>query len=75
MIQLFDRLETQLRQVLRDAEIHEGLRTRMTQQETANLLLATAEGRISQYVRSGFKRKPTDSWNDQWECLSLVIFR
>ncbi|OQX33984.1 MAG: nucleoid occlusion factor SlmA [Oceanospirillales bacterium LUC14_002_19_P2] len=75
VIQLFDRLETQLRQVLRDAEIHQGLRTRMTQQETANLLLATAEGRISQYVRSGFKRKPTDSWNDQWECLSLAIFR
>lgn len=75
MIQLFDRLETRLRQILRDAEIHEGLRTRMTQQETANLLLAIAEGRISQYVRSDFKRKPTDSWNDQWECLSLMIFR
>ena len=47
----------------------------MTQQETANLLLAIAEGRISQYVRSDFKHKPTDSWNDQWECLSLIIFR
>ncbi|MCK5894284.1 MAG: nucleoid occlusion factor SlmA [Endozoicomonadaceae bacterium] len=73
--QLFDRLETQLRQILRDAEINEGLRTRITQQATANLLLAVAEGRISQYVRSGFKHKPTNHWAEQWECLSITVFR
>lgn len=75
IVQLFDRLETQLRQILRDAEIHEGLRTRMTQQATANLLLAVTEGRISQYVRSGFKRKPTHHWAEQWECLCITVFR
>ena len=75
MIQLFERLETQVKQVLRDAEIKEGKRTRMTVGTTANLLMATAEGRITQYVRSEFKRMPTEGWADQWHELSEVVFR
>ena len=54
--QLFERLETQLKQILREAEIKEGLRTSMTVSTTANLLMAMAEGRISQYVRSELRR-------------------
>ena len=75
VVQLFERLETQLRQVLRDAEINEGLRTTLTQNATANMILAVAEGRISQFVRSRFRQKPSENWNDQWRCLSLVVFR
>lgn len=75
MIQLFERLETQVKQVLRDAEIKEGKRTRMTVGTTANLLMAAAEGRITQYVRSEFKRMPTEGWADQWHELSEVVFR
>lgn len=75
MIQLFERLETQLKQVLRDAEIKEGKRTRMTVGITANLLMAAVEGRITQYVRSEFKRMPTEGWADQWHELSEVVFR
>ena len=75
MIQLFERLETQVKQVLRDAEIKEGKRTRMTVGTTANLLMAAAEGRITQYVRSEFKRMPTEGWADQWNELSEVVFR
>ncbi len=73
--QLFERLETQLKQVLREAEIKEGLRPRMTVTTTANMILAFAEGRISQFVRSEFKRKPTEYYQDQWQELSSVIFR
>lgn len=75
MIQLFDRLETQVKQVLREAEANEGLRTRSTLNTTSNLILAVAEGRISQFVRSEFKRKPTDLWQDQWQDISSVVFR
>ena len=75
MIQLFERLETQVKQVLRDAEIKEGKRTRMTVGTTANLLMAAAEGRITQYVRSEFKRMPTEGWADQWHELSEIVFR
>jgi len=41
----------------------------------ANLLMAAAEGRISQYVRSGFQRPPTVEWAKQWELLMGGFFR
>ncbi len=73
--QLFERLEIQLKQVLREAEIKEGLRTSMTVSTTANLMMAMVEGRISKYVRGEFKHKPTEYWTDQWQTLARVIFR
>ncbi|MBT4522062.1 MAG: nucleoid occlusion factor SlmA, partial [Halieaceae bacterium] len=73
--QLFDRLELQLKQIIREAEITEGLRPTIPLSAAANLLLAAAEGRISQYVRSGFSRPPTTDWAQQWEQLKLGFFR
>ncbi len=73
--QLFDRFETQLKQVLREAEVREGLRPVIPLPAAANLLMATAEGRISQYVRSGFRRSPTADWPAQWEQLMRGFFR
>ncbi len=72
--QLFDRLETQLKQALRDARIKEGVKTRMPVSVTANLMMAAVEGRVVQYVRSEFKRKPTQNWPAQWTALSEVVF-
>ena len=74
-MQFYDRLETQIKQVLREAEVREGLRTQATVTATANLLLSTAEGRISQFVRSDFKRAPTQGWDEQWPLLAAMIFR
>ncbi len=62
MAQLFDRFETQLKQVIREAELREGLRPSIALPAAANLLMVAAEGRISQYVRSGFQRSPTADW-------------
>jgi TetR/AcrR family transcriptional regulator len=73
--QLFDRFETQLKQVLREAEMREGLRPVLPVNTAANLLLSVAEGRISQYVRSGFQRPPTENWPDQWALLINGFFR
>lgn len=73
--QLYDRLETQLKQVLREAEVREGLRPSITVGAAANLLMATAEGRIAQFVRSEFKRPPTENWQDQWMVLTQGFFR
>lgn len=72
--QIFERLETQLRQLLREAELKEGLRTQETVAATANLLLAYIEGKISQYVRTDFKRLPTESWPEQWALLQKNLF-
>jgi len=73
--QLFDRFETQLKQVLREAEMRENLRPVLPINSAANLLLAAAEGRISQYVRSGFQRSPTEGWPEQWQLLIGGFFR
>ena len=73
--QLFDRFETQLKQVIREAEMREGLRPTIPLPAAANLLMASAEGRISQYVRSGFKRAPTEDWKLQWEMLMSDFFK
>ncbi len=73
--QLYDRIETQLKQTLREAELREGLRTTLTVSASANLLLAAAEGRIAQFVRSGFKRRPTEAWPEQWPLLMDGFFR
>ncbi len=73
--QIFDRLETQLRQILREAEVKEGLRTMVTTTSTASVLLAFMEGRISQYVRTDFRQPPTGNVQEQWQLLSLGIFR
>ncbi|WP_163649973.1 nucleoid occlusion factor SlmA [Modicisalibacter sp. 'Wilcox'] len=73
MGQLFERLETQLKQVLREAELREGLRPSLPVPAAANLLLAYAEGRIGQYVRSDFRRRPTEQWDTQWAHLSREL--
>ena len=68
--QLYRRLETQLKQYLREAEMREQLRTRLPVATAANLLMAAAEGRVSQFCRSDFRRSPLEGWVDQWAHLS-----
>ena len=68
--QLYDRLETHLRQYLREAELREGIRTRIPVAAAANLLLASAEGKVNLYCRSDFSRPPTEGWADQWRILT-----
>lgn len=73
--QFYDRLETQLKQILREAEMREGIRPTVPITAAANLLLATAEGKISQFVRSEFKRRPTENWDDQWPLIMEGFFK
>jgi len=71
--QLFDRIETELRQVLRDGEIAHGDRTTLPINLSANLMLACAEGRIAQFVRSQFKQPPSENWPEQWKSLGNAL--
>jgi len=70
MAQLFNRVESQLKQVLREAQIRENLKPGVSPTALANLLLATCEGRLAQFVRSEFKKSPLENWDTQWEFLS-----
>jgi TetR/AcrR family transcriptional regulator len=68
--QLFDRLESQMKQILREAELREGIRFNLTIGATVSIWMAAAEGRIAQFVRSEFSRMPTEGWQEQWPCLA-----
>jgi len=75
MRQFFDRLETQLRQVLREGVARNEVDERLPVTSAANLLLAIADGRINHFVRSEFKMKPTADWTAQWELTASSLFR
>ncbi len=55
---MFDKLESQLKQVLRERKLREGTGLFGREAQLANLLLAYVEGRLSQFVRSQFRLRP-----------------
>lgn len=73
--QFFERVETQLKQILREAEMREGLVPTQTASAEANLLTAVVEGRIRQYVRTEFSARPTQYWDEQWQQLQPTLLR
>ena len=72
--QFYDRLETQFKQILREAEGKNQLPVGHPSSAIANLLLATAEGRMNQFVRSGFQQSPLERWEQQWALLAPSLF-
>ena len=74
MHQLMNRVETQLRLVLREHNAHQTDLPTIQINASANLLLAYTEGRILQFVRSNFEDLPTHDWEDQWGSLAKALF-
>jgi len=72
VVQIYERIETQLKQILREAEAGENLRVPIA--DTAALLLAVVEGSITRYVRSEFQSSPVAGWDKQWELLRKGVF-
>ena len=70
----FDRLESQLKQTLREAEIRDGLKLSVPVSVAANIMLVSAEGKISQFVRTGFKQPPTQFWSEHWQLITEQMF-
>jgi len=73
--QFYDRLESQLKQILREAQIREGLKVNVPVSVAVNFMLCNAEGKIHQFVRSDFKQLPSTDWNEQWKLISAAIFQ
>ncbi len=71
----FERLETQLKQILREANLTEGPRTMAPIDAAANGIIALIEGRMSQYVRTNFQIKPTAYSAEQWLVLKAGLFK
>lgn len=72
--QLYSRIETQLKQVIRESEIRENLRPTIDASASANLLLAYADGKITQFVRSEFKSSPLEHFPAQWQLIGGLLF-
>jgi len=73
--QLFDRIETQLRQIVREHQATMLERPLLSARDTANLLLSAAEGQINQFVRSEFRDMPTATWPQHWSVLRQSLVR
>lgn len=71
----FERVETQLKQVLREANLADGQRAALSIDAAANQIMAFIEGRISQYARTDFRRRPTEHLDQQWSALRAGLFR
>lgn len=65
--QLFDRLESTLKQSLRIAETQGA--QQLNPEARANLMIAYVKGKWQQYAKSGFKRKPTEFSAEQLQML------
>jgi len=74
VVQFFDRFETQVKQVLREADLRDGQQLNLDVQNAANLIVCMAEGKLSQFVRSDFSRLPTAAWQEQWQLIAQVVF-
>lgn len=75
VMQFFERLETTFRQVLREANLGQGPRAMSNLDAAANLMLTFTEGKLSQFARSSFTKKPTEHWYNQWVALQAGLFR
>lgn len=73
--QFFQRLETELKQVIKEGEASESRARRLSPAASANLLLVNVEGRIHQFVRSEYKIKPTAHWVGHWPILASGLFQ
>jgi TetR/AcrR family transcriptional regulator len=74
VVQFYEKIAAAFRQVFRDAELNESLRTLRSPSNSSALLIAVLEGKICRYARSGFRAMPTDNWKEQWTVLHCGIF-
>lgn len=71
--QLFERLETQIKQILRERKLREGKALGVDEAVLANMMVCFMDGKINQYIRSEFTRRPTDQFPEQWKVF-LAFF-
>ncbi|MDF4414114.1 nucleoid occlusion factor SlmA [Vibrio parahaemolyticus] len=71
--QLFERIETQLRQILRERKIREGKSFPVEERILAAQILGQVEGSLNRFVRSDFKYQPTANFDKYWALLSAQI--
>ncbi len=71
--QLFERIEVQLKQVLREKKMREGSGYNADETLLASQLLAYCEGMLSRFVRSEFKYRPTQDFDVRWPLIAAQL--
>ncbi|MCX8650197.1 nucleoid occlusion factor SlmA [Gilliamella sp. B2776] len=71
--QLFERIEIQIKQVIREKKIREGIAFTTDERILASQLLAFCEGMMVRYSRSGFKYLPTTNFDTRWTLLARQL--
>lgn len=70
---IFEKVEANLKQVLRERRLREQVRGGLDEGMLANLVMAYADGKITQFVRSEFKRSPTEHFDEQWQTIAQQL--
>jgi len=71
--QLFERIEVQLRQVMREKKMRDGEGFQTDEALLASQLLAFCEGLLSRYVRSEFRFRPTADFDSRWPLMASQL--
>lgn len=72
--QFFERIDLQLRQILRESALRKDAVLRVGPEAGAALMTAFVEGRMQQFVRSRFERPSIDAWESDWAVLRHGLF-
>ncbi len=71
--QFFQRIETQLKQILREGELKKQFAYHGNVSLFAEVLSGFVQGQMCIYVRSQFKRSPLEHWPAQWRYLIKAL--
>lgn len=75
IVQFFERIENQLNNLLRDAEVRQDFKPSLPSVTLAHFLMAYADGVMVQFVRSEFQISPSAHWKEQWRVLVPLLVR
>ncbi len=70
----FGRLQTQLRQVLRESLMRDDVKLSVTPEAAAEMLVVYVEGRMRQFLRTRFQVSPLSNWEAEWQILDAGLF-
>ena len=70
--QFYERVETQLKQVLRESRLQGSEISDEQITMYSRLLMSVIEGRLHRYVRSDFSQPPLTGWSQEWQALNLT---
>ncbi len=70
----FNRLETQLKQIVRESRMREDVIGSVTVEDSVDIMLGFAEGRMHRFLRSQFRWSPLEGWERQWSLIATALF-